>query len=889
VWAFAAALTAVAQHAHPSDELCDQCAQTLAQAAALYKADFMAGFSLDNNEQFEEWQFFQREAYRQKMMGLLQQLVSWTQAQHQYEAGIIHTQRWLSLDPWHEPAHRTLMTLYGHNNQRAAALRQYEACVQLLETELEIEPEPETMSLFEAIRDRTFADHVGTERKKATAISRSSPLRTGAHLPIPPTPLIGREEELQLITSLLYKPETRLITVVGAGGMGKTRLALAAASAVADHLEHGVYFIELAPLTAAEHIITTLASALTLTLRGSEPQTALLDYLRDKTLLLLMDNFEHLLSGVNLLHDVLQAAPGVKLLVTSRERLNLSGETVYVLGGLPLQSSETAAASPAFQLFQQHLHMVNPTYILRPEDHELIDQICNQVEGMPLALILAASWAEMLSLAEIKAEIDNSLNFLETDMVDIPERQRSLRAVFAASWQQLTAEEKIVFRRLTIFRGGFTRQAAQAAAGATLPTLRRLVQKLFVTAVENGRYQIHELLRQFGAERLRASNTYHTAQEAHAVYYLSLLQQREVNLRGRNQLDALYEIDADLENIRLAWGYAVVQRDEAAIAQALEGLHLFIDARGRYVEGIPLLEQARRQLVPNGKQTQNPTWGRLTARARFMALASSGYSEGLDDVIETCLAIAQKAQDRFEIAFCLYFQAFHLIGVKHDPENSLKSLQQALTIFRDIGDPIFTARCLNMLGVVHLHRENPAQSRACFEEALHLSRKQGAVTDTNYTLSNLCEIVLSLGDYEAGEAYAREALTLMAQLQQRVVSSYVNVLMGLCLLLKGELDEAKAYIQKGWDEGKLVNFAVTLTYAPALLALCQALQGDYQAAQPLAEKGLVNPMNDRLGHILGQWAMAMALLGLNKRESARAYLCRAAEHAKNYPSAAMLT
>jgi predicted ATPase len=614
-----------------------------------------------------------------------------------------------------------------------------------------------------------------------------------------------------------------------------------------------------------------------------------------------MDNFEHLLAsshsadaekeavGEKLIAEILQSAPQVKVLVTTRERLNLTGETVLPLGGLPVDSSEMAKTSSAAQLFWQHVQLVRPNLVLQPGDEKHINHICRLVAGMPLALILAASWAEMLSLAEIAAEIERDLDFLETDMADLPERQRSVRAVFDASWRRLSAEEQAVFAQLSVFRGGFTRQAAQAVTGASLRTLRGLVHKLLTTLEANGRYQIHELLRQYGAEQLTAVHRHQTAKEAHAAYYLDLLEQREVDLRGRNQLAALNEIDADLENIRLAWDYALAQGDEAAIMQALEGLHLFIDAKGRYIEGIPLLEQAKQQLVPNGDQTLNPTWGRLTARARFMRWTSAGYYEGLEAIIEKCLEIAQKANDRFEIAFCLYFQTVHLFAVKHEPENSLEQLHQALTIFRNIDDHIFTARSLAVLGVIHLHLGEPSQSRARLEEALALARTNGAVIDTSYTLSNLCEIVLSLGDYGAGEEYIREALTLTRQLKQRVGNSYANVLLGLWLLLKGEVDRAEEHIQEGWREAELLNFAVTLTYAPALLALCQALPGDYQRAQQLAEKSLVNPMNDRLGHILAHWALAVVHTGLGDVTLAWDYVRQTVEHIKHYPSVAMLT
>ena len=911
---FEAAITAVAQHAHQADELCDECAQRLAEAVDLYEGDFMAGFSLADSAAFEEWHFFQREEYRAKMAESLQQLISWSRGKKQYEQGIAYGRCWLALDPWHEQAHRALMTLYALTDQQAAALRQYDECVRLLEEELGIEPESETQVLFEAIRNRKFGkadlkennawQEVGGQKHEE--VVKDEPFQTSSALPLPTptTPFIGREQELTNIVELLTKPETRLMTLAGSGGMGKTKLALAVATAVAEQFTHGVVFLPLAPLSSAEYIPTTLANQLRLSLSGQDPKAQLLTHLQSKEMLLIMDNFEHLIAGPyhsttsqeavgeQFVAEILVAAPQVKVIVTTRERLNLVGEMVLPIGGLTVHDETTTddnEQSGAAQLFQQHARLVRPDLEFDTADYQHIHRICRLVEGMPLALVFAASWVEMLSIAEIAEEIARDLDFLETDMVDIPKRQRSVRVVFDASWRRLTSEEQAVFRQLSVFRGGFTRQAAQAITGASLRTLRGLVHKLFITLEANGRYQIHELLRQYGAEQLTAVNEQGITKQAQANYYLNMLEQREADIRGRDQLAALNEIDADFENVRIAWGWASTQRDEAAIMQALEGLHLFVENRNRYLEGISLLEQAQQRLVPDGRQSLSLTWGRLAARANFLRLVSSGSFEGLAEIVETCLVIAEKANDRFEMAFSRFFYSQHLFFSLYETKSIMPHLQKALATFRDLEDTVLTGRVLNMLGILVNYESDIQQSSIYLEEAVNLAKTTGNLVDTSVFLSNLCEIDLALGDYEAGEAYAREAFSLAEQLHQHIGSGYAAVVHSVYLILKGDIDKAEVQIKAGQVKAKVNNHVVTLTYAGALRSVCQSLQGNYQAAQELAEEGLVNPMNDSFGHILGHWAMAFAQLGLEELTLAEEHMRQMVEHVKAYPSVAMLT
>ena len=365
----------------------------------------------------------------------------------------------------------------------------------------------------------------------------------------------------------------------------------------------GVYFVALAPLRAPEHIVPAIAEAINLRFQADKrlPKQQLLDYLRHKQLLLVLDNFEHLLAGTELIFELLQECPGLRMLVTAREHLQLSSETLLVLESMALPS---AAALPdvlsysAVQLFVETARRVRPKFTPTATNAQAIVRICQLVGGMPLGIILAAAWVEVLSPNEIVTELSQGFDFLAAELRDLPERQRSMRAVLNQSWQRLTEAERTVFMRLAVFRGGFTHMAAQHVAGASLRMISSFVNKSLLQCEPNRRYTIHEFLRQFAEAELEAAGQTVATLSLHCAYYTDLLHQREPDLKGRRQVAALDEIASDFENVRAAWQWAVAQRSYEVIGRALESLFWFCEMRNRFQEGLELLRLGRAQLAP---------------------------------------------------------------------------------------------------------------------------------------------------------------------------------------------------------------------------------------------------------------------------------------------------
>jgi len=548
----------------------------------------------------------------------------------------------------------------------------------------------------------------------ATAPTRRS------NLPTQPTPLVGRVRELADLTRLLDDPHIRLITISGPGGMGKTRLAVALAEQVftTERYLDGVYFVALAPLSAPEQIVPALAEALDFPLdtgkqRVRSPRQQVIDYLREKQLLLILDNVEHLLDdadegagAADLIAALLAAAARVAILATSRERLKLREEHLYPLGGLDMPGTEAPSSYSAVALFVQRARPLRPDFVPEPDDLSVVAQICRLVDGMPLAIELAAGWVDTLTLPDIAAEIARGLDLLATELRDVPARHRSMRAVFTASWHRLGAADQPVFARLAVFRGGGTRVAVQAVTWATLPQLHALVgASLLHCDAEHDRYTIHELLRQYAAEQLAAERQDDLAtRDRHAAYYCAFLAERTEVLKGAGQEAALRAIEAEIANLHGALAWAGVHGAVALVDQALESLGYFYQWRGRYDEGLATFAAVASALsdapAPDALRVQAHT---LAWKAVFACLL--GQLAQAEDSLQIALALLDApamagVDTRAERAFAL----LQLGDLGHSPRVNIEAIQPhytaSLALYIELERPWEQSCALLGLGVI---------------------------------------------------------------------------------------------------------------------------------------------------------------------------------------------
>jgi predicted ATPase/transcriptional regulator with XRE-family HTH domain len=382
------------------------------------------------------------------------------------------------------------------------------------------------------------------------------------NLPAPLTPLLGRQHELVQINRLLQDPQCRMLTLTGLGGIGKTRLAIEVAHAQRSTFPDGVHFVPLAAVTAVEYVAPTIADALGFTFHGlSDVQKLLLDYLREKSLFLVLDNLEHLPGAGQLLSDLLQNAPGLRLLATSRGRLNLHGEWVFEVQGLPVppvDPHDELETYSSVALFLQSARRVVPGFLLAECNRADVVRICQLLDGMPLGIELAATWIRILSCGEIAHEIEHNLDFPTASAAGVPERHQSLRAAFDHSWNLLSAEEQRVMRQLSVFRGGFRRGAADQVAGASLSLLSALVDKSLLRRTGAGRYGMHQLIEQYVMAHLEANpEECGATHDRHCTYYVAMLQQHEEVLRAGIRTETMTELILEIDNLRSAWEWAV--------------------------------------------------------------------------------------------------------------------------------------------------------------------------------------------------------------------------------------------------------------------------------------------------------------------------------------------
>lgn len=727
-------------------------------AADLYRGDFLAGFYVRNAPDFEEWMLAQRARYRELALNALHALAQRHLEAGEYDAAIHDATALLALEPWREETHGQLMLALARTGQRSAALAQYQRCRRLLEEELGVEPSAETTALYERIK---------------------ASLRGPRHnLPAATTGFVGREGELAALRRLLAPGNgARLVTIVGPGGVGKTRLALEAARLCEPVFLHGAWFVPLPPRDGpagakprhADALALALADALGYPLTGpADPKSQVRAFLRGRELLLVVDNLEEWREALPWLCELLAAAPGVSLLAAARERLNAQAEQLFPLDGLPVPSPGSAdpAASPAVQLFVHRAGRVRSDFTPTAGDYAAVARIARAVQGLPLGIELAAAWADQLNCTEIAAEIEQGLDFLATARHDVPLRQRSLRAVFDWAWGRLTPDEQAVFRRLTVFRGPFSREAAVRVAGASLPILAALADKSLVWR-RGTTYQLHEVARRFAGEKLAQVGETEATLAQHAAHYGEFLAQRGDRLKRQDQGAALAEIEGEIEDVRAAWQWLVAARDVAGLAAATDGLYHFYLLRSRFAEGRDAFRAARLALEETAQADRSArlVHGRLAAReARF--LSSLAQYEPAQRLLAANLDELRTLDAPAEVAFVLG----HMGGtarLQGDLDTAERWLCECLALRRQLDDRPGQAIALLELAGVAFMREDYEPARRHCAEGLAVGDGSGDLQTTAHLLTGLSLCQRELGQYGEAETCVRRSLAIYEALGDR--------------------------------------------------------------------------------------------------------------------------
>jgi len=808
-------------------------------AVAAYTGEFLAGFHVADAQPFEEWQAITRERLHFLAVQTLESLVDHFTA-HCDPAGLRYTSQLLALEPWSEKTHRAQMRLLAWSGQRRAALAHYERCCQLLAQELNTDPQAETVALYEQIQRGDFpaskaaAPAIPALPAGAGEALNTAPPRTvaGDGLPQHPNRFVGRRDEVAHLLQFLQDEDCRLITLIGLGGIGKTRLALEIARQIGASFPDGVCFVDLTAVDGAAQVPGAMAVALHLPANNeTDLLKAVLAYLAPRTLLLVLDNLEHLPGCAPMIASLLAEAPAVKVLGTARVRLNLRKEWVFDVGGMAtppadrrLQEGWTdrevnaIAQYDAVRLFVERARRVSARFVLAAENAAAVAAICRLCDGIPLAIELAAGWVRSLSCAEIAGEIEHSPAVLATAEEDVPLRQRSVQSVFESTWQRLSPHEQRVLMLLSCFRGGFERHAASVVAGAGPTVLATLVDHALIVRHLSTRYSLHELMRQFLGQKLGADpDLFHLAGATHAHFFAAFLHSYQ-DLEVGTAAAKVRAIEGEIDNIRTAWHWLMEHLDTPLSVGWLDGMvdvmHKFFDARSQYRAGTEWFTDAVAQIERSPHaQRQDVVLlsGRLMSRLARLHFYLGNFAQ-TEQLVQQSLAIATRFNDTAEIAFCVMRLGYLAKNACHHAD-AILHFGQAQALYGVLGDRTGVVWALNGLGLAHAQSGHPLTSRACFTEARELALSLDNLMLRTIILNNLGAISADLGNYVQALSTLHECLQLNQALDDLEGIGYAHWGIAANLLALGQLEDAYQHSLTALESFRTVEYQRGIAYA----------------------------------------------------------------------------
>lgn len=861
----------------------------LERAIALYRGDLLPAC-------YDEWILPERERLQQLYTRALEQLVSVSENQHQYRAAIDYAQRLLRHDPLHEETYRQLMRLYEQSGDRVGALRAFHTCAAVLERELAVEPGPATRAQYEQLLHVPAAMAPTTPPALPAYALLSAPGAPPNNLRLALTSFVGRTQEISTVKQLLAT--TRLVTLTGMGGAGKTRLALEVTTQLLlgsgelhPHYADGIWWVELAPLTDPADVVQAVVAALQVREQQLESLSdTLIQYLHPKRALLVLDNCEHLIGAcAELAEKILRTCPGVSILATSREPLKLEGERSWAVPplSLPEHAARTSAEvhakitqSEAVRLFNERAGAAFPAFELTPDNAASVIQVCRELDGLPLAIELAAARVKTLSVKQIAARLDDRFCLLQAGYRRGNARHQSLRKVMDWSFELLAPPERLLFSRLAVFVGGFTLEAVEAVCGGDgietsqlLELVSLLVDKSLVRvhqAEGEPRFDFLETIREYANEKLLESNQAQAMQNKHTDYYLAFAERAAVEFEGPTQRLSLERMELEHDNVRAALRRVLERRDADTALRLGSALGHFWNRRGYLAEGRQWLEATL--AVSEG----------VVSPARASALLRLGELVGLQEDNDTARLRLEQSLDLWQAMGDRRGMSEAMVDLAHreffegDWVSAHRRLEQGLALARDVGDKRGVAFALYRLGHLTMHEGDIAAAREQLESSLRLFREMGWKSSIALVLNGLGELARSEGDFDrAAELYA-ESLSLYQELADKWRIAVLLNNSGFVALHRGEESKAKtAFIEslKLWrvlDAPRLIpESLVGLAGVSAAAGMCPDAVRLLSVATALRDaNGLIWEGTDRADL---EWITALARRGLEQSDFERAW------------------
>jgi predicted ATPase/DNA-binding SARP family transcriptional activator len=752
-----------------------------AQALALYAGSFLEGVSFPDLTGYETWLELQRQdlarAWRYAVLEQARKL----EIQHEFGDAERLLMRLLHSDLLDEDVVQALLRTLITAGERIRALEVFGRFRDDLKRELDAEPLETTRALIEQVRQ--------VDPGNLKAIKHN--------LPAPGTRFVGRKRELQTLNQNISNPNCRLLTLVGLGGMGKSRLALECAAQQVDMFADGVWFVALAEIDSPDLLISSIAAAIGFNFYGpNDPKAQLINGLREKELLLILDNFEHLTQASLLLEELLEQASKLKLLVTSRVVLELTSEWVFDLEGLSypaLTGAESLEGFDAVQLFISRAERLASTFIVHTPVLEAIAELCHQVQGMPLALEIAATWTRSIGVLELVNTLRPGFD-LSGSLESVPQRQRNLQVILDFTWRLLSDQEQAILCKLSVFRGGFNLEAAQAIAGAHLGFLLRFINHALLRRSQAGRFDMHELVRQFTAEKRHRHGDDENNFRIYLHYYQTVAQEAEGKLNGIEQIQWKLRIKTDYQNFLVALVWGIEHWPESTV--------ILIAYLGRYWEATGLLLEGEKWLtkaISLRIETSIIVQTKLHLKLLSIKIEKGDYKNA-ENLIPTVYAFCQKTEDTG-----LNAEFHNLVGLvatqQRQFQRAQESLERGLTLVENHHDLRIKNYLLLNLGHLETLRNDQEKAFQYQQICLQLSRERQDARLEMTTLSNMAAGFLSKGEYEQSIRLSEEAFVLASLVDDQ----------HMLIIIQGNLGYAK------WKQGDRV--AGELIYREHLLRL----------------------------------------------------------------------
>jgi len=802
-WLDASAMEKAGESA-PADELI--------VVLSAYQGELLPGF-------YDEWVVLEREHLSSIFENKMTRLMSLLQDEERWEDILDWGERWIKLGQKPEPAYRALMTAHVAKGDMSKVVATYERCMKSLK-EFGIEPSEQTKELYENLKS-------GKETPKTISIT-TKPLvkQVSSSIPIPLTSFIGREKELKDIAKLLSA--SRLLTMIGPGGVGKTRLAIQTAHASIKKFKDGVCWVELVGLQDGSLIPQEIAQALDVREVSNQPMLETLKtHLKSKGLLLVLDNCEHLIENcAQTVEGLLAPCPKLKILATSRERLDLFNETTWNVPSLPLPEMQGSLSLKqlkgfaSIELFVERAGNIKSDFVLTEQNASSVVQICDHLDGVPLAIELASARIKVLSVDEIASRLNDRFSLLTSGVRTALPRHQTLRATIDWSHDLLTEPERILFRRLAVFAGGFALEAAESGCSEgmkrsdILDSLGRLVDKSLViveTDSETGatRYRLLETIRQYAWEKLQVSGELEASRNRHLAHFLGLAETATGHFLSPDIGVWWDKLEADHDNLRaaLAWALESDQTEEAGLRMA-KALGRFWYGRGYFVEGRQWLERVLDEAESNSSLLRMRALGELSLLTLRM-----GDHETAGIHAEKSLVMARELGDDPGAAWALA-NLGNIADLEGDRERAREHYDRSLALFRSSSEMDGIGYVLLWLGDMSLRADDATSAAAYWEQAFALFREMGTTERRGWALGGLGDVARLRGDFERATDLLLESLDLDKALKHNSEIPYTLETLGLVAAEQGHAQRATRL----WGAAAALRDAMDVPLSPSYMA-----------------------------------------------------------------------